>query len=75
MKDKKHDIIPILTYIIMAVLGWTIVFFIIIPAGCDILYPKFGFIVTVGVILLISHFVLGCFLEISFIIANIFFKK
>lgn len=75
MKDKKHDIIHILTYMIIALLGWISVFLIIIPTGCDVLYPKFGFIVTVGIIILVSYFVLRCFLELSFIIAIIFFKK
>lgn len=75
MKDKKHDIIPILIYMIMPVLGWISVFLVIIPTGCDILYPIFGFNVTLGIIVLVSYLVLGCFLELSFIIADIFSKK
>ena len=75
MKSKLNDILTGVIYAIITILGWIGIFFVIIPFGCDVIYPTFGFIITIGFIVIAALFVLTCCIVLSMILAEMFFKK
>ena len=75
MKNNIHDTIYALIYVTIGVLGYIGIFFVIIPLGCDIIYPTFGFIITIGFITIASWLFMTGFSMFALLVADMFFKK
>lgn len=72
---SKLGIFASVTYAIIAILGLIVIFLVIIPFGGDVIYPTFGYIITIGFIAIASWFFMTCLIMFTFLIAEMFFKK